>query len=303
MKLLDVEIKCSGRGDRGEIFPLWDIHCGKYNCNELALKKEVAEIKKRDEMEGRHVRVLLGGDVLNAVNPNDVRRFDFSDMADWLLAGNVADVKDKLSNMTTQEADRLAEILAPIRHLIIGALEGGHEKTIRKRVNQDIQTELCSKLDIPDLSDEVLIRFRFVRGDGKNSSVVTVVARHGYGSGRSAGAEPMKLKAMLDEWICADVCISGHTHTFCVLPPQPAASVPTRGELPAELLWRHRFALNPGCWLDSHSIGRGTYESNSCYPARAFMTAKIVIWPFYEQRIGDKGYVSPKIEIRSYPIL
>ena len=301
MRLLDVEIKCEGRGDRVEIFPLWDIHMGKHNCNESALKKEVSEIKKRDAMDGRHVRVLLGGDALNAVSPGDIKRFDFSDVADWLLAGKVADIKDNLSNMATQEIKRVVEIFNPIKHLLIGALEGNHEKALRKRVNQDVQTALCKELDIPDLSDEALLRFRFYRKAG--SSSIIIVARHGYGGGRSAGAEPMKLKAMLDEWISADVCISGHTHTFCILPPQPAAGIPARGEMPSDLLWRHRFALNPGCWLDSHSIGRGTYESNGCYPARAFMTAKIVVWPFYRQYIGGKEYVSPKIEIRSYPIL
>jgi len=302
MRLLDIEIQCDGRSDRVEIFPLWDIHIGKHNCNESALKKEVSEIVKRDAMPGRHVRVLLGGDVLNAVNPKDIKRFDFSDVAEWLLSGRVADIKDKLSNMTTQEVKRAVGILKPIKHLIVGALEGNHEKVIRKRVNQDIQMALCEKLEIPNLSDEVLLRFRFRRG-GRTGSSIVVVARHGYGGGRSAGAEPMKLKAMLDEWVCADVCISGHTHTFCNLPPQPMAWLPTRGKMPVDLLWKHRFALNPGCWLDSHSVGRGTYESNNCYPARAFMTAKIVVWPFYDQYVGGREYVSPKIEIRSYPIL
>ena len=284
-----------------EIFPLWDIHIGKHNCNELALKKEVAEIVKRDAMPERHVRVLLGGDVLNAVSPSDIKRFDFSDVAEWLLSGKVADIKDNLSNMATQEIKRVVEILKPIKHLIVGALEGNHEKALRKRVNQDVQTALCKKLQISDLSDEALLRFRFNRRVGTSS--IIIVARHGYGGGRSAGAEPMKLKAMLDEWGCADVCLSGHTHTFCVLPPQPMAGIPAKGGIPSDLIWKHRFALNPGCWLDSHSIGRGTYESNGCYPARAFMTAKIVVWPFYRQYIGGKEYVSPKIEIRSYPIL
>ena len=166
MKLLDIEIKCSGRGDRVEIFPLWDIHMGKHNCNETALKKEVADRQKRDEMLGRHIRVLLGGDAANAIKPNDLKRFDFSDIADWLLEGKVADVKDKLSNMTAQEVKRVCKILDPIKHLIVGALEGNHEKCIRKRSNQDVQTELCDKLGIPDLSDEAVLSFKFASGHG-----------------------------------------------------------------------------------------------------------------------------------------
>lgn len=301
MRLLDVEIQCRGRADRVEIFPLYDIHTGKHNHNETALKKAVAEIVRRDAMPERHVRVLLGGDVVNAVNPRDIKRFDFSDVADWLLEGKVADIKDKLSNMTTQEVKRIAGILNPIKHLIVGAIEGNHEKTLRKWVNQDIQTMICDKLGVPNLSDETLIRFSFNRGHSATS--IIVVARHGYGSGRGISAEMLKLKAMLDEWEIADVCISGHTHTFAVLPPKPVADIPTRGDMPADLIWKHRFAFNPGCWLDSHSIGRGTYESNSCYPARAFMTAKVVVWPFYRQRVGGREFVSPKIEIRHYPIL
>lgn len=303
MKLMDVEIECNGRSDRVELFPLFDIHIGKHNCNEHALRKEISEIGKRSRMKNRHVRVLLGGDAVNAVNPRDVKRFDFTDVASWLLRGKVVDIKDQLSNMTTKEVERTAKLFEPINHLIIGAMEGNHEKSIRKYSNQDVQLLMCEKLGVPNLSDETLIRLRFKRRTGGASSTVIIVARHGYGGGRSAGAEPAKLKAMLDEWLCADVCLSGHTHTFCVLPPQPAAGVPVRGEMPKDLIWRHRFALNPGCWLDSHSIGRGTYESNSCYPARAFMTAKIVIWPFYSQYQNGKGYINPKIEIRSYPIL
>ena len=303
MKLLDVEIKCEGRGDRVEIFPLWDMHVGKSNCNEPAIRKWIGEVIRRDKMPNRHIRVLLGGDAANAVNPKDIKRFDFSDVADWLLEGDKEDIRDNLSNVAANEIKRVGEIVAPVKHIILGAIEGNHEKCIRKRYNTDIQKTLCEKLGVPNLSDECLIRFKFSRNGGKSSSFVTVVARHGYGSGRSVSAEHLKLFAMQAEWEIADICISGHTHTFAYSAPKPVAYVPMRGEMPADLLWRHRFALNPGCWLESHTIGRGTYESNSCYPARAFMTAKIVIWPFYEQRIGDKEYVSPKIEIRSYPIL
>lgn len=302
MRLLDYEIECNGRSDRFELFLLWDIHFGKSNCNEVSLKKWITEVVKRDKMEDRHARILLGGDVCNAINPKDIKRFDFSDIADWLLKGKPERVKDNLSNMTKLEADRASKILKPVRHLIIGALEGNHEKTIRKRFNYDIQLELCEKLGVPNLSDCALIRFRFRRSSGAVSSII-VVARHGYGGGRGKAAEVLKLAAMQDEWEMADVCISGHTHTFCPAAPKAVAWVPAKGDMPGELLWKHRFALNPGCWLDSHAIGRGTYESNGCYPARSMMTAKVVVWPFYRQIINGRDFTNPKIEVRSYPIL
>lgn len=301
MKLFEIEIPCKSRSDRVEIFPFFDMHVGKANCNEGAIKKQVQEIKKRTQMPNRHILTLLGGDAANSVSPSDRKRFDFSDIADWVVKGSAEEIKDALADLPNREIKRIVELLGPIKETIIGAIEGNHEKSLRKYHNMDVQERLCEKLGCPNLTDEALIRFRFKRPGG--TTTASIYIRHGYGAGRGAGAEPNKLQNMLDEWECADVCLSGHTHTFCVLPPKPVGILPTKGQLPDSLLWKHRFAANPGCWLDSHSIGRGSYESGACYPARAFMTCKIVIWPFFDQYVGGREFATPKIELRSYPIL
>ena len=302
MRIIEEKIDCKGRQDRVEIFPFYDMHVGKANCNEGAIQKQVQEILRRGGISHRHIRVLLGGDAVNAVSPSDRKRFDFSDVADWIVTGTKDEVTDNLAALPDREIKRVAGLLGPIKDQIIGALEGNHEKSLRKYHNQDVQEQLCERLGCQNLSDEVIIRFKFQRSTGKSTTTM-IYMRHGYGSGRTAGAEPNKLAAMLGEWECADVCLSGHSHSFCVLDPKAVASIPKKGKLPDGLLWTHRFAVNPGCWLDSHSVGRGSYESQSCYPARAFMTCKIVIWPFYEQRINGREFCTPKIEIRSYPIL
>ena len=305
MRIIEHEIECKGRSDRVEIFPFYDMHVGKANCNEGAIQKQAQEVLRRGKIPGRHIRVLLGGDAINAVSPSDRKRFDFSDVADWIVKGPAEDIKNALADLPNREIKRVEKLLGPIKGNIIGALEGNHEKSLRKYHNMDVQERLCEKLGCLNLSDEVLIRFRFKRPTGKTKATTTVVVylRHGYGGGRTAGAEPAKLAAMLAEWECADVCLSGNTHTFCILGPKAVASIPKRGMLPEGLLWHHRFAANPGSWLDSHSIGRGSYESGACYPARAFMTCKIVIWPFFEQHVGGREFAMPKIELRNYPIL
>jgi len=302
MRIIEVVIECESRSDRVEIFPFYDTHIGKANCNEAAIRKQVQEILRRSEMPNRHVRVLLGGDIANSISPSDRKRFDFSDVADWLVQGTPEEVKEALADLPNREIKRIEQIFRPIKPYIIGALEGNHEKSLRKFHNMDVQERLCEKLECENLSDEALIRFRFKRARVAATTVI-IYMRHGYGAGRSVGAEPSKLEAMRAEWECADVCLSGHTHTYFNVPPKPVAVIPRRGKIPSELVWKYRYALNPGCWLDSHSIGRGSYESGACYPARAFMTAKIVIWPFYDTHIGGREFSSPKIEIRSYPIL
>jgi len=301
MRIIEVEIDCNGRSDRVELFPFFDIHIGKANCNEGAVKKQVQEILHKEKDPNRHIRVLLGGDIVNAVSPADRKRFDFSDIADWLVNGSAEEIKDALADLPNREIKRAKMILGPIKHLIVGALEGNHEKALRKYHNMDVQERLCEQLECPNLSDEALIRFRFKRKGA--SSTMVLYMRHGYGAGRKAGAEPSKLADMLAEWECADVCLSGHSHSFCVLPPKASCFLPMRGDLPKGLVWKHRFAANPGSWLDSHSIGRGSYESGACYPARAFMTAKICIWPFYVTRVNGQDFQTPKIELRNYCIL
>jgi predicted phosphodiesterase len=300
MKILDVEIKCNSRGDRVEIFPFYDMHIGKANSNEEAIKKQVQEIILRDAKKDRHILVVLGGDAVNAISASDRKRFDFSDIADWVASGTPQDIKEALSDLPKREIRRVKKILSPIKHLIIGAIEGNHEKSLRKFHDIDVQAELCETLGCENLTDECLLRLKFERC--KQTTTAVIYMRHGYGSGRAPGAEPTKLQTMLSEWECADVCLSGHTHTFCVLPPKPVAIIKGTPNN-RTLSWKHRFAANPGCWLETHSTGRGSYESQSCYPARAFMTCKIVIWPFYGLYEKGREFTSPKIEVRSYPIL
>jgi hypothetical protein len=300
-------IECGSRSDRLELFPVYDAHVGKVNCAEGALRKLVDEVIRQNNMPHRHARVVGGGDQVNSIRPQDIRRFDFHELADWLLvpdtkkkmcATEVAEhIKAKLSNLGNQEVDRFVEIFEPVKDLFIGALEGNHEKCTRNRNNVDVHSALCTKLDTVNLTDEAVIRFKFRRGG--SSQVVKMYLRHGYGAGRTAGAEPLKLQRMIDEWEDMDVCLSGHSHSFNIMPPKPVLYIPNKGKLPDRLLSRYRFGANPGCWLHSHHMGQGTYESISCYPAKPMMTLKIVVWPFW----NTNGLERPKIELRQYPIL
>ena len=314
MYITEETIICKSRSDRIEIFPFYDLHLAKINCAEKALLKQRSEIQRREKMKNRHVRILFGGDQINAINPADVRRFDFHELANWLLVPTEAElrkavssqevaniIREKLSNMANQTVDRFVEIFEPVKHLIIGALEGNHEKKMRTSQNVAIHNALCDRLSILNLTDEAVIRFRFK--NDKNVRVVKIYLRHGYGSGRTAGAEPCKLERMLGEWEGMDVCLSGHSHSFHILPPKPVPHIPNKGSLPRRPLYCYRFAANPGCWLFSHAEGQGTYESMACYPARPMMTLKIVIWPFWHSSQDGQEFTRPKIELRQYPIL
>lgn len=301
MYIAEEIIECSSRSDRVEIYPFYDQHIGKRNCAEKAISKQVNEILKRSKMKNRYVRVLFGGDQLNAISPADIRRFDFHELADWFVQGDADNTRERLGDMANQEIKRAVDLLRPLAPFTIGALYGNHEKAMRTSQNVDVHQAFCDRLGITNMTDEAFIRLRFRRLD--SSSTIKIYLRHGYGSGRTAGAEPNKLERMLSEWEDADVCLTGHTHNFCLLPPKPVLYIPSAGRLPERPLYKYRYAANCGCWLLSHYPGRGTYESMACYPARPMMTMKIVIWPFWIKKMKGKQINRPKIELRQYPIL
>ena len=306
MRLIDEVIEMKSRSDRFEFFPIYDCHVGKRNCDEESLKKEVREILRRSKMPGRHVRVGLGGDICDVIKPQDIR-FDFNGLADWLFEGKVDDIKEKLNDIAKAQVIRAANIFKPISHLIMGGIEANHDRVVRKRYNCDTHKDFCKTLGIDDLTDETIIRFRFKNrpGNATRHASIEVYMRHGYGGGRTAGAEPNKIARMMADGVTqgCDICFTGHTHTVCYPEPIPKLIFPRTGRVPPFLITTYRHGANPGCWLLSHEVGPGTYESAACYPARALVTLKAVAWPFWHTVRRGYDFSVPKIEIRQYPIL
>lgn len=304
MYLLDKTMECASRSDRVEIFPFYDCHIGKRNCDERAIKKQVQEILRRSKVPNRHMLVLHGGDMVNAINPADLRRFDFDELADWFVESDAESTRERLSDICNQEVNRAVDIFNPLQPFTLGAIYGNHEKSMRTRQNVNVHQAICDRMGILNLTDEAFIRLTFKRRSGA-SSTVKIYLRHGYGGGRTPGAEPNKLQRLVDEWEDADICLTGHSHTYCILPPKPVLYVPVSGKMRMDRMFsRYRFGANPGTWLLSHYPGPGSYESAAAYPARPMMTLKIVIWPFWAgTKQGGVRHERPKIELRTYPIL
>ena len=299
MYILEYTIECKSRSDRIEIFPFFDLHVGKFNCDEDAIKKQIAEIIRRSKMPNRHVRVFFGGDNMNSINAAGDKRFDFAELADWFVEGNAAKVKDNLTDICGQEISHFCNLFDPIKHLTLGAMYGNHEKSMKTRNNTNVHEAMCQRMGFINLTDECLIVLHFKRGKSGQQTII-IYARHGYGGGRTAGAEANKLERLVAEWECADVSLSGHTHSFRIEPPKPAPYIHgLKSKNGPELKYKSRWGANPGCWLLSHKLGPGSYESMQAYPARAMMTLKIVAWPFYHNGNTERS----KLELRAYDIL
>ena len=274
MKIAEKRSDCSGRSDVITIYPIGDCHIGTRNCAEKHLRRFVAEIAA-----DKNAYWFGGGDVLDCINPKDAKRFDFDTLPDWILDGGVNKIRKNLNSIVDMQIKRAIDIFNPIKHKCLGCIEGNHEIEIRRHYNDDVQTRLCSGLDVDDMTDSFFMRIGLARSKSVGD-VINLFAWHGSGGGRTAGAEPNHLARMQSIWEAADISLRGHSHTFDILPPKPVLFIPSRGALPDELLCRYRWSGNWGCWVKGYMAGQSTYDSRACYPPRPLGTIKAVIRPF-----------------------
>ncbi len=184
MKIIDKLIPCQSRSEIYEIIPIGDTHIGTRNCAETPLKNLVREIGNNNR-----AYVIFGGDLHDAITPQDIGRFDFESLPDWMVEGDALNTREKLNDIITQQADRVCKIFDPIpRERIIGAVLGNHEFSILKYSGRALHKSFCKKMNIADLDDEALIRLRFKRVN--HVTTIIIYIRHGYGGGRTPGAEP-----------------------------------------------------------------------------------------------------------------
>jgi hypothetical protein len=292
MRIIDKFIPLTSRSDTVEIYPFGDCHIGSRNCAETPLRRVVKEV------ENNPLAFWIGGgDLTDCIKPQDVKRFDVKALPNWLFKPSAEDTKEALSDILYAERERCVKIFEPIKDKCLGLIEGNHEQSIRHYYNDDYQQHLCDDLGVKNLTDEALIRLRFK--DGGRGQTVIVYIRHGWGGSRKAGGEPNKLADMIAEWEIADICFTGHSHSYCELPPKPVLTIPRSGELPTECDCHYRWGANWGCWLYSHSTGPSTYESRACYPSKPMLTVKVAIQPFWNTTRKGREVSMPKIELRT----
>jgi calcineurin-like phosphoesterase family protein len=282
MKLAEYEFNCQSRSTSWSIYAIGDVHIGAANCAEEKLVKLVKTIK-----DNPNAYWFGGGDMCDAVILTDVKRFDPSILPDWLLKGNKpSDVRNNLTDILEAQKKRLFKLLEPIRGRCLGLIEGNHEYTIMKYHNRDFMSEMCKHFGVDGLTDCAFVRLKFRRNykssnsvSPHNSAVVRAFICHGHGGGRTSGAEPNNLYRLAADKEC-DIIMKGHSHSFCVHPPIPMLSLPSRGELPQDPIVYDKYAGNWGSFVYTYKTGPSTYASRANYPVRPMYTFEVNITPF-----------------------
>ena len=286
MRLIDKLIHQKSRSEKFYLYAIGDTHIGARNCAETYLARLVKKVK-----DTKNAYWVGGGDYIDAVKPQDSKRYTPECLPDWILTGDADTVRTKLLDIVRQERDRFYDIVEPIKDKCLGLVRGNHEATLTKFYNEDPHRWLCEEMGVPDLTDCAFVRMRFKRLTSVETIVMFIC--HGHGGGRTPGAEPNHLYRLASSKD-ADIVIRGHSHTFHILPPIVRLGVPHKGKLPYECQAFYTRAGNWGAWLRSYAAGSATYDSQACYPPRSLSTLEIILEPHKNQSQGTRhcGVVS-----------
>lgn len=180
---------------------LWlmsDLHIGANHVDYRLIKKEIREAIRRND------RILINGDVFDAILPGDRKRFT-PDVLHPRLQGR--------RNILNAAVDWALEILAPAAHLIDMIGVGNHDVSVEKYGNVDVVRLLVDRLQ------EISPKNHTIHYGGYGGFVEyqnlrkSWVMYYHHGSG---GASPVT-KGMIDfnrkdVWVLADLIWMGHKH-------------------------------------------------------------------------------------------
>jgi UDP-2,3-diacylglucosamine pyrophosphatase LpxH len=177
---------------------LGDIHIGNRGCAESKLRRDVAAIAA-DPL----AVVLLMGDLGDFISADDEKRWDPLSVSQDLRIEDMADWGGTLVRWVSRE-------LEPLRGKIIGSIEGNHEKSYRKRKQQPVARQMAQEIGAPALGYTCRFILRFT--DGRHHRDMKVMATHGNGKARTAGAKLNRLIANMRLAHDADLVLMGHVH-------------------------------------------------------------------------------------------
>ena len=184
-----------------KLLPISDTHLGDPHADEELLRKRIEFIRTHDD-----VYTLLCGDILN----NATR-------------GGVSDVYgERYSPM--QAVQHAVDLFEPIKHKILGIVDGNHEARTYKDSGIALGQFIASELGLADkyCSEAAFIFLRFgqvslkkfeTNGSGKRRKVCyTIYFTHGSGGGGKRAGSKLNALEDLAGVIDSDVYIAGHTH-------------------------------------------------------------------------------------------
>jgi hypothetical protein len=228
-------------GDIFKIKPIADVHLGNKFCDLKAFKAYIENTDDKTYFFGL-------GDLLDSVIVKDQKRYRKSS------DGSPGDADDILG----WQINQMAEILKPIKDRIIVLGDGNHEHTIIDHCSLNPVKMLCDLLSVPYGGYTYFLTLRFRENDGRGRTV-TIRASHGWGGGRTEGADITKFCRDAGRYD-ADLFCYGHVHKL------QSYAMPVIGSNGKSLVARDIWVVLTGTWLKTLSSGTdSTYSERAGY--------------------------------------
>lgn len=181
------------KNDDITVIPIADIHLGALECHAKEWYQFCDWLEKQE-----NTYIVTVGDLLDNATKSSI--------------GNGFE-----ATMRPREAKKkMVECLTPIKHKILLATGGNHERRTEKETDQDLTYDIFSKLDLEDLYMENIgflkVRIGKNNGDGRKNPTYTFALTHGNGASIYTGASGTKAERFGMAIDNIDGLIVGHTH-------------------------------------------------------------------------------------------
>lgn len=167
------------------------------------------------------VKIVNLGDIHRGNNNSDVNLFrkNITLIAEdphtyWISTGDLLETATKNSKSSCYEAvspetelDAMAEDLLPIRHKCLGFVASNHHKRISREVGLSLDKILADRAKIPYLGISSVIKVTCGRCS------YFLVLHHGVGGGTD-GNKVNRAMRLSQNWLGADIYLTGHTHSY-----------------------------------------------------------------------------------------
>lgn len=244
------------------IYCLGDIHTGTIHCVEDDVKRKIQEIK-------RERAYWIGmGDYAEWITPSD-KRYDPSQraIAEWVEPDNIGECQIKF----------LVDLFSPIKDKCIGLLYGNHEESIRIFNHENVQKNLCDRLNVSNLGYSAMVRFYFNRQNSNEQHVLRGAFTHGAGAAITEGAKTNSLMRFMKAFN-ADFHAYGHLHDFI---PKSLSKMSVDGDYgKGKIKQKVSMGAITGCWFRTYTQGViASYGERKAYPPTEICCAYFSIDP------------------------
>ena len=203
------------------IYPISDVHLGSLEHNSDEWKKFVETVGTEPNSY-----IILAGDLMN-----NATRSSVSNVFDDVLRPRM-------------QKKKLIEYLTPIKHKILCAVSGNHERRSGKDADDDPMYDVMCKLDLEDIYRENIAFMKIQIGNGGHSTY-TFAVTHGAGGGIYTGAAVNRNERFGNIVDGLDCLIVGHTHKGTVSKPSKIVINPQQNTVSL----KHYTVVSSQSWL------------------------------------------------------